>query len=198
MRTIDNAYDAYHFLHDHPELMLRERHEITEEEYARGSADGFLVTKDKGGKCWREMRHLHRHAIEMNLSIFYAKVDDTGYVNDDPAKREFTEVWLELGPEEYDYPADWYEETDRLEYHDPDLDCGGPTFDEALVELAKLVLEHYGDYDYEATWKARRALECGAVVPCADCRQSRRHMREMGLETKGDGEPELIAGDVVE
>jgi len=192
MRTIDNAYDAYHFLHDHPELMLRERHEVTEEEYVRGSADGFLVTKDRGGKCWREMRHLHRHAIEMNLSIFYAKVDETGRVNDDRSKNVNVECWLELGPEEYDYPADWYDETDRMEYHDPDLDCGGPTFDAALIELARLVLEHYGDYGYELPWKERRALECGGVSPCADCRQSRRHMREMGLEPKADGEPELL------
>ena len=192
MRTIDNAYDAYHFLHDHPELSLRERHEITEEEYARGSAEGFLVTKDRGGKCWREMRHLHRHAIEMNLSIFYAKVDGTGTVNDDRSRNTNTEVWLELGPEEYDYPADWYQETERMEYHDPDLDCGGPTFDAALIELARLVLEHYGDYDYEASWKDRRKAECGEVSPCADCRQSRRHMREMGLEPKNGGEPKLL------
>jgi hypothetical protein len=192
MRAIDNAYDAYHFLHDHPELMLRERHEITQEEYAAMSADGFLVTRDKGGKCWREHRHLHRHAIEMNLSIFYAKVDETGTVNDDSSKNVNTEVWLELGPEEYDYPADWYDETDRLEYHDPDLDCGGPTFDAALVELAKLVLEFYGDYDYEATWKERRAKECGAVSPCADCRSSRKLMRDMGLEPKSGGEPTLL------
>lgn len=192
MRTIDSAYDAYHFLHDHPELMLRERHEITDEEYARMSADGFLVTKDKGGKCWREMRHLHRHAIEMNLSIFYAKVDPTGRVNDDRSLNTATEVWLELGPEEYDYPAEWYDETDRMEYHDPDLDCGGPTFDAALVELAGLVLKHYGDYDYGASWKQRRAGECGAVSPCADCRESRRTMQAMGLEPKAGGEPELL------
>jgi hypothetical protein len=195
MRTIDNAYDAYHFLHDHPDFMLRERHEISEEEYVRGSADGFLVTRDKGGKCWRELRHLHRHAIEMNLSMFYAKVDETRTVNDDLSRNVNVEVWLEFGPEEYDYPAEWYEETDRMEYHDWRLDCGGPTFDAALVELANLVLKEYGDYDYEASWDARRKAECGEVSPCADCRESRRRMREMGLESKSDGEPELISGE---
>jgi hypothetical protein len=192
-KKITDAHAAFWFIHDHPSFMLRERHEITPEEYAKGSADGYLVTKDRGGKCWREMRHLHRHAIEMNLSMFYAKVDETGRVNkDDRSRNTATEVWLEFGPEEYDYPCDWYQETDRMEFHDPDLDCGGPTFDAALVELAGLVLEHYGDYDFEADWKTRRKAECGEVSPCADCRESRRHMREMGLEPKNGGEPKLL------
>ena len=29
--------------------------------------------------------------------------------------------------------------------HDIDLDCGGDTFEEAIIELAKLVKKYYGD-----------------------------------------------------
>jgi len=199
MREITNAYDAWHFLYHHPAFMLRERHEITPEEYAALKEKGFLVTKDTGGKCWREMRHLHRHAIEMNLSIFYAKVDETGHVNDDRSKNVNVECWLEFGPEGYDYwygtdgDNDWDTETGRLNYHDTDLDTGAPTFDEALMSLAKLAMEKYGDYNDAEDYKTQRAKACGEVVPCADCRDSRSWMRKHGLELGPSDVPQLLS-----
>jgi hypothetical protein len=187
MHQINNAYDAYHFLYSHPKFMLRERYEITPEEYDKGLADGYLVTKDRGGKCYREQRHLFRHAIEHNLDIFYAKVDETGRVNDDRQKNVNVECWLEFGQLEWGYMSggeyDWDTETGLLNYHDVDLDTGGPTFDEALISLAKLVLEHHGDYE-DLPYKEQRAKQCGETVPCADCRDAKAWARRHGLTPK--------------
>lgn len=47
-----------------------------------------------------------------------------------------TEVWLEFGG--------WNEENSSA-YHDYDLDCGGDTFEEAIIKLANLVNEYYDE-----------------------------------------------------
>lgn len=80
-----------------------------------------------------------------NLDVMYVKVD--------PDKREITnterdtqtEIWLETGPMEWNETLQNY-----LATHDPRLDCSGSTFDEALVNLANLVKEHYGEYTQES------------------------------------------------
>jgi DNA-directed RNA polymerase subunit L len=38
---ISNAYDVYHFLHEHPKLMLEERNEVSPEEAVRLEAVAF-------------------------------------------------------------------------------------------------------------------------------------------------------------
>lgn len=47
-----------------------------------------------------------------------------------------TEVWLEFGG--------WCEE-ENCRYHDYDLDCGGDTFEEAIIKLANLVDKYYDE-----------------------------------------------------
>ena len=54
----------------------------------------------------------------------------------DRSKNTKVEIWLEHGP----YDAEWGGCT-----HDIDLDCGGDTFEEAIIKLAQLVKEKYGD-----------------------------------------------------
>lgn len=54
----------------------------------------------------------------------------------DTTKNTKVQVWLEHGP----YDAEWGACT-----HDIDLDCGGDTFEEAIIKLAKLVEGKYGD-----------------------------------------------------
>jgi hypothetical protein len=192
-RKIANAYEAWWFMHGHPKLKLEERHEVAPEEAAKLEAEGFWVTRDVGGKCYRMYRHLHRHALEENLSIHYAKVDPkTKTVEDDAARNTAVECWLEFGPLEYGYAysggpepmADWDTETTRHHYHDVDLDTGGATFDEALVSLAKLVLKKYGDYE-ELDWPESRDSECGKPA-CGDCNEIGRTMKRLGLEKKED------------
>ena len=61
---------------------------------------------------------------------------ETNAIDDDPHKNTKVQIWLEHGP----YDAEWGACT-----HDIDLDCGGDTFEEAIINLAKLVEEKYGD-----------------------------------------------------
>lgn len=84
-----------------------------------------------------------------NLDVAYMKVDPvTRQQEDDQARNTHIEVWLETGPNEY------AEEAGRtVSTHDIELDCGGDTFEEALVTLCRLVQDRYliGDsWDDEA------------------------------------------------
>ena len=54
----------------------------------------------------------------------------------DYSKNTKVQVWLEHGP----YDAEWGGCT-----HDIDLDCGGDTFEEAIIKLARLVQKYYTD-----------------------------------------------------
>lgn len=146
---IENAYDAYWFLFEHPKFQVSERVEITTEEADLGEAEGRSISRDRGGKCFEYLEFARRHALETNLVIQYAKVDATRTVNGIKSKNTNIECWLEFGPLEYLYTADWDEETRLLQCHDIDLDCGASTFDEALVILAQNVLDKYGDYEGE-------------------------------------------------
>jgi hypothetical protein len=59
---------------------------------------------------------------------------EKGRIDDNEKLNIATEVWLECGP---------YEKS--CLNHDVDLDCGAPTFEEAIIRLAKLVRRKYGD-----------------------------------------------------
>jgi hypothetical protein len=186
---IGNAYEAWWFLYEHPKLKLPERHEVTPKEADKLEAEGFWITRDVGGKCYRMYRHLHRHALEENLSIHYAKTNKPGghgTVVEDDSKNKHVECWLEFGPLEYGYSysggkkpmADWDTVTVRHHYHDVDLDTGGTTFDEGLIRLAKNVRKKYGDYKEKG-----RDGYCGKPE-CADCKDIGRTMKRLGLEKK--------------
>lgn len=77
------------------------------------------------------------------LDIFVVKVNpDTNAIDDDKSKNTKTQVWLETGRH--------IDERDMLIpgcspfSHDYYLDCGGDTFEEAIIQLADLVLKYYG------------------------------------------------------
>lgn len=125
MRVIENSFDAWHFLADHPMN---------------------TVVNKKGNKLSYD---------NYGMDIHYAKVDPvTHTVEDDESRNTLIEVWLEYGPyedlakdfPEYDKDFPEYAQENFQRTHDPALDCGGPTFDEALIVLANKVLFHYGDY----------------------------------------------------
>ena len=61
---------------------------------------------------------------------------ETNAIDDDSTKNTKVQVWLEHGP----YDKEWGGCT-----HDIDLDCGGDTFEEAIIKLAELVKGKYGD-----------------------------------------------------
>ena len=84
--------------------------------------------------------YLEEHPIFKNhfqycLDIEIVKVNPiTNSVDDDFNKNTKTQIWLECGPYKSNYAT-----------HDVDLDCGGDTFEEAIIELASLVKDVYGD-----------------------------------------------------
>jgi hypothetical protein len=93
-------------------------------------------------------------AFYQALDITFAKVDPvTRTIEDDKARNTLVEVWLEAGPiEDVRTNQDLYSE-EQVNYgspsHDIDLDCGGTSFQEAIVKLAALVKKKYGDYTEE-------------------------------------------------
>jgi|SRR5271157_6556 len=179
---IANAYDAYWFIHDHPKFQRMRRTEVTPKEANEMGKRGFLISMDRGGKCYRYFRHSVVPAIDENLSIFYTKTDGKR-VNKDHSKNTHVECWLEFGPVEYGYMSDypdpktgWDMESYEQNYHDWILDCGGSTFDEALVRLARNIRKHRGDYKPQT-----RADKCGPK-PCADCAENGVAMKKLGLK----------------
>ena len=70
------------------------------------------------------------------LYIEVVKVNpDTNSIDDDKTKNTKEQVWLECGPYEKPYGLT----------HDIYLDCGGDTFEEAIIKLAGLVKKYYTD-----------------------------------------------------
>jgi hypothetical protein len=87
------------------------------------------------------------------LYIHYAKVDPkTKRITGDKSKNAHTEVWLESGPW-YSYEIavltgedPEFANKNGLHSHDIRLDCGGDTFEAAILKLAGLVNKFYGNY----------------------------------------------------
>lgn len=78
---------------------------------------------------------MFRGLFECGLYTVVVKVNpETNTIDDDTTKNTKVQVWLEHGG----YDEEWGSTT-----HDFDLDCGGDTFEEAIVELAKLVQKYY-------------------------------------------------------
>ena len=77
-----------------------------------------------------------------SLDIEVVKVDPkTKRIEDERTRNTLTQVWLECGPRykgktDDPFPPVWT--------HDIDLDCGGDTFEAAIIRLAELVLKKYG------------------------------------------------------
>ena len=69
------------------------------------------------------------------LWIHVTKVNPkTGKLDDDITKNTKVEIWLECFPDD-----------ENGRFHDIDLDCGGDTYEEAIIKLASLVKKKYGD-----------------------------------------------------
>ena len=71
------------------------------------------------------------------LDIEYVKVNPvTKEIDVNNVLNTQDEIWLEFGI---------WDEKENIACHDLDLDCGGSTFDEAIVNLANLVKKYYDD-----------------------------------------------------
>ena len=66
--------------------------------------------------------------------------DGHATVDDDPNNNTTVEFWVEAGIMGYYPEVGWYRSNDY------ELECGGWTWEEAVLNLAQLVLNKYGSY----------------------------------------------------
>ena len=114
--VFNDAFDAWNFLQEHP--------------------------------IFKEEESSPLSYFESCLSIEVVKVNpESEKREEDEEKNSVIRVWLECGPsikssklteKEQGHPS-----VGRAS-HDYDLDCGAPSFEEALCELARLVAKKYG------------------------------------------------------
>jgi hypothetical protein len=155
--VINNAYDAYWFLYNHPALNVMYRNAINKSHLSTQELQKDWISQDIDGTCYQYYPSELQHALDENLYIEYVKVDaqENGKINDDNSKNVFVKCWLEFGPLKYGYQYSgsdtplnkWDTTTVLLNMHDIKLDVDGSTYDEALIKLAKLVAHYYGDYN---------------------------------------------------
>jgi hypothetical protein len=121
-------YEAYEFLENH--IIFDERRLFKDIPYAQ----------------YTEFKH--------SLDISVVKVDPTTncvamideYTPDDE-KNTKVRIWLEHGPPYHDVRQKCFNWS-----HDIDLDCGGDTFEEAIVALANNVYKKYGETNNEKAY----------------------------------------------
>lgn len=123
-------YQAWWFLYNHPIFDDTPKKMMLEEETIPGTFSRF----------------------EDCLDVDIVKVNPkTNRIDDDDKLNTETRVWLECGPWVHRDREMSQESRDRGCYdffpegrsHDWHLDCGGRTYEEAIVKLANLVFQHY-------------------------------------------------------
>lgn len=122
----DDFYNAYRFLNNHPAFWKFYGH--PEAPHADRFHEKMLIS-DRG--------------VEHRIEVWVAKVNpDTGRTEDDPGLNTKTEVWLETG--KIRWPEKHFRGYD-IPFHDHELDCGGDTYEQAIVNMARLVHDKYGN-----------------------------------------------------
>lgn len=109
----NDFYEAYNFLKEHKMTKT----------YSKLSDDSKEFETDHFYKC-----------LDVNVVKVNPKTCELEHKEDRLHLNTKTKVWLEFGA--------WCEENNSP-YHDYDLDCGGDTFEEAIIKLANLVDKYY-------------------------------------------------------
>lgn len=92
--------------------------------------------KQKAYEAWWWMIENHEW-LPAGIDIDFMKVNPkTSEQDEDETKNTQFEYWIEAGS---------FDKNSNSFCHDTDLDCGGKTFEEAIINLAKLVKKYYGD-----------------------------------------------------
>ena len=98
-------------------------------------------------------------AFSYCLDVSVVKVDpDTDRIEDEEKRNTKVQIWLECGP------ADFDENCNVHPMHDISLDCGGDTFEDAIIELAERVKLKYGGPDTPIYTALMKELSCRKPV----------------------------------
>ena len=96
-----------------------------------------------------------------NLYTMVVKVNpETDSIDDNEEKNTKVQIWLECGPvytKKITKGCSTKYSTQHV--HDIELDCGADTYEEAIIELSKLVKEQYGDYKEDSLEDYNRIRE---------------------------------------
>lgn len=116
----------------------------------------FLKTHNMNIGFIKETKYTYNKFFD-SLSVEVVKVNpENETIEDNEELNTATRVWLEFGP--YDF-----EENCRV--HDTNLDCGGKTFEEAIIKLANLVNAYYDERGKERTLpELRTEMKCYSLV----------------------------------
>lgn len=114
--------------------------------------------------AWHWLRQNHEWSIG-NLTVEVVLVHSKlKRIVEDDAKNTLLNFWLEGGP--YVNEA----EMGIISSHDYRLDCGGDTFEDAIIKYSKLVRRHYGEEtDMMFGKKARKVVHSSALAKKGEC-----------------------------
>jgi hypothetical protein len=99
------------------------------------------------------------------LDIFVVKVNPANNtIDDDPAVNTAIRIWLESGPGT-EHIDDGFGHEGDVQLHDPALDVGGASFEEALIKLAGKVRTHYGIGSWNELLAAQEAANPTPISP---------------------------------
>jgi|SRR4051812_37632762 hypothetical protein len=123
----DDFYNSWHYLNWHPAFWKF---------YGRTDASH--------AERFHEVCLAEDRGVENRIEVAVAKVNPaTGSIDEDnPALNTKTEVWLETG--KIRWPANNFNEYD-IYFHDYELDCGGDTYEQAIIAMARNVHDNYGN-----------------------------------------------------
>lgn len=133
-REFKDVVEAWNWLNSHPAFDFEAKEVVLSPKTAWMKAAGL----EKEVRVW-----FQDNTFAESLSIDLVRVnEESGAVEGDESKNTRIEVWLEAGG-----PSEDTENNKRWRTsHNYKLDCSGATFEIALLQMAKNVLEHYGDY----------------------------------------------------
>lgn len=123
-----DVHNAYWYLDSHP--VFWEFKTSGHEDYPRNH-----VSRLESGNAWlRGLIEIDPHKVH----------PETGRVDEDKSLNTMTEWWFETGPMDI-LPRETPHGKEQAKWHDYRLDGGAATFEEAVIEMARRVHEHYGN-----------------------------------------------------
>ena len=128
-------------------------------ELARKHDNDVIEYHKKACRCYYEITNHQKFSENPELQMTGVEllidphmVDETGVINDDDSKNNFIAYWVEfLVP----FKINWDNESSKWHYpegkvvdlmHDYKLDCGGSSWEEAIITAHELFIAEYGEF----------------------------------------------------